>query len=138
MSQEKNHVQLNIKNKNKKLRRKKKQLSHPQPKKFKKKMKKKEKKKGRGKKAPKKKKTERIAHVQVCTWAFSSIKQLIFSLQFSPHFGEKTFLWAENTQASLFIFLSSYPTKHISKKFLFPFSFQSFPLTLFHIQTNTP
>ena len=59
MSQEKNHVQLNIKNKNKKLRRKIKQLSHPQPRNLKKKIKKKEKKKEEVRKHQKKKKKKK-------------------------------------------------------------------------------
>ena len=74
-----------------------------------------------------------------CTWAFSSIKQPIFSLQFSPHFREKTFWWArrENTLGPPFIFLSLHPTKHTPKKFFFPFSLQNFLSTLFLLQTNT-
>ena len=74
-----------------------------------------------------------------CTWAFSSIKQPIFSLQFSPHFREKTFWWArrENTLGPPFIFLSLHPTKHTPKKFFFPFSLQNFLSTLFRLQTNT-
>ena len=74
-----------------------------------------------------------------CTWAFSSIKQPIFSLQFSPHFGEKTFWWArrENILGPPFIFLPLHPTKHTPKKFFFPFSLQNFLSTLFRLQTNT-
>ena len=69
-------------------------------------------------KALKKKGTEWIANLQ----AFSSIKQLIFSLQFSSHFWEKTFWWTqrENTRTLPFIFLSPHPTKHTLKKFSAP------------------
>ena len=38
----------------------------------------------------------------------------------------------------LFIFILPHPTKHTLKKFLFLFSFQSFPSIIFHLQTNTP
>ena len=75
-----------------------------------------------------------------CTWAFSFIKQLIFFLQFSPYFGKKTFWWVrrENIQVLSFIFLPPHLTKHNLEKFSFPFSLQSFPSTIFHLQTNTP
>ena len=51
---------------------------------------------------------------------------------------ERTFwwVWGEYTWPLLFIFFSLYPTKHISKKFSFLFSLQSFSSTLFHLQTN--
>ena len=51
---------------------------------------------------------------------------------------ERTFwwVWGEYTWSPLFIFFSLYPTKHISKKFSFLFSLQSFSSTLFHLQTN--
>ena len=74
-----------------------------------------------------------------CIWAFLSIKKKFILTQFSLHFGEKTFWWArgENTWAPLFIFLHSYPLKHTPKKISSLFSFQNFPFTLFHLQTNT-
>ena len=74
-----------------------------------------------------------------CIWAFLSIKKKFILTQFSLHFGEKTFWWArgENTWAPLFIFLHSYPLKHTPKKIYSLFSFQNFPSTLFHLQTNT-
>ena len=64
---------------------------------------------------------------KLISWAFPS--------QFSPHFGERTFWWAqgENTWALPFIFLHLHLTKHTQKKFFFPFSLQGFPSTLFHL-----
>ena len=75
------------------------------------------------------------AHGYFCSFCSS-----IFFLQFSLYFGKKTFWWVreENTQAPPFTFLPLHRTKHTSKKFSFPFSLQSFPSTLFHLQTNTP
>ena len=69
---------------------------------------------------------------------FCPLGSPIFSLQFSLHFGEKTFKWARggNTQTPPFIFLPPHPTKYTPKKFSFPFSLQSFPSILFHLQTN--
>ena len=57
----------------------------------------------------------------------------------SPILG-RTFWWVrgENTYVLPFIFFPPHTTKHTSKKFLFPFFLQSFPSTLFHLQTNTP
>ena len=74
-----------------------------------------------------------------CIWAYLSIKKKFILTQFSLHFGEKIFWWArgENTWAPLFIFLHSYPLKHTPKKISSLFSFQNFPSTLFHLQTNT-
>ena len=67
-----------------------------------------------------------------CTWVFHPLTSSIFSLQLSPHFGEKTFWWAqrENIWIPLFIFLLPHSTKCTLQK--------SFPSTLFHLQTNTP
>ena len=63
---------------------------------------------------------------------FHQLSSLIFSPKFFPDFGEKTFCGAP------FIFLPPRPTKHTLKKFYFPFPLQSYPSTLFHLQTNTP
>ena len=88
------------------------------------------------------KKRVNLNKLAVCTytWAFLSIKQSIFFLQFSLHFREKTFWWArrENIWTLLSIFLPPYPTKYTPKKFSFPFSLKSFASTLFHLQTNIP
>ena len=75
----------------------------------------------------------------MCTWVFFSIKKKFIPTQFFLHFENKTFWWAwrENTWTPSFIFLPLYPTKHTLKKFSFLFSFQSFPSTLFYLQTNT-
>ena len=58
-----------------------------------------------------------------------------FSFQFSLHFRKKIFLWVmeENSWTPPFIFLPPHPTKHITKKFAFPFSLQSFLSILFHL-----
>ena len=66
-------------------------------------------KKNKGKKGKKKKK-KGTGHGHFCP-----LSSLIFSLQFSLHFREKTFWWAweENTQAPPFIFLPPHLTKHI-------------------------
>ena len=71
---------------------------------------------------------------------FHPLNSFIFSLQFSLHFGEKTFwlAWRKNTWAPSFIFLLLHPIKHTSKKSPFPFSLQNFSSILFHLQTNTP
>ena len=70
---------------------------------------------------------------------FCSLNSLIFSIQFSLHFWEKIFWWVqgENTRPHyLFSFLPTQP--NTLKKFSSPFSLQSFPSILFHLQTNTP
>ena len=71
---------------------------------------------------------------------FCLLNSFIFFLQFSLHFREKFFWWAqgENTQISLFIFLPPHPPNTLKKKNFFPFFLQSFSSTLFHLQTNTP
>ena len=53
--------------------------------------------------------------------------------------GEKTFwqTWGENTRAPLFIFLPPYSTKYIFKKFIFSFSFHSFPSIIFYLKKKT-
>ena len=64
---------------------------------------------------------------------FCPLSNLIFFLQFSLNFWEKTFWWArvKNIQTPLFIFLSPHSTKHTSKKFSFSFSLQSIhPISL--------
>ena len=75
-----------------------------------------------------------------CTCTFLSIKKKFIPTKFSLHFEEKTFWWAkgENTWVLSFIFLPSHPTKYTPKNISFLFSLQSFPFTLFHLQTNTP
>ena len=126
MFQKKKHIQFFLK-----------KLSRPGPRKSK------EKKKKKGNViVPKKKKKEGnwMKPMCTCTWTFFSIKKKCIPTQFSLHFGEKTFWWTqrENTSIPPFIFLPFHPTKHSLKKFSFPFSLQSFPSTLFHLQTNTP
>ena len=70
---------------------------------------------------------------------FCPLSNLIFSLQFSLHFGEKTFGDPKRKHSSPTIYFpSSPPNQTHSKKFSFPFSIQSFPFTIFHLQTNTP
>ena len=56
-----------------------------------------------------KKKKKRTKHGHFCP-----LRSLVFSLQFSLHFGEKTFWWVrrENTCTLQFIFLPPHPTKH--------------------------
>ena len=70
----------------------------------------------------KKKKKKELDELSICKCAyghFCLLNNLIFSLQFSLHFGEKTFWWAqgEDTQAPSFIFLPPYPIKHTPKSF---------------------
>ena len=93
-----------------------------------------------GEKEKKKNKGNLKKPMCTCTWVFLSIKKKFIPTQFSLHFGEKTFwwVWGENTWIPPFIFIPSYPAKHTPKRFFFPFSLQSFPSTLFHLQTNTP
>ena len=94
----------------------------------------------KAKQREKKKKKKDELPICNCTWAFLSIEQSIFFLQFSLYFREKTFWWArrKNIWTLLFIFLPPYPTKYTPKKFSFPFSLKSFASTLFHLQINTP
>ena len=79
------------------------------------------------------------AHVHVPMSIFVNKKKIHPHSIFSS-FWKKTFWLARggNTWTPPFIFLSSYPIKHTPKKFFFPFSFQNFPSTMFHLQTNTP
>ena len=92
---------------------------------------------GRGKKKNKGNLKSPCAHVHMGTFVN---KKKFIPTQFFPHFGKKIFWLArgENIWTPPFIFLPSYPIKHTPKKFFFPFSLQSFPYTMFHLQTNTP
>ena len=80
----------------------------------------KEKKNGRGN-MPRKGKEKKNLQRQCASihGHFRQLSNLIFSLKFSLHFGEKTFWWAqgEDTQAPSFIFLPPYPIKHTPKSF---------------------
>ena len=70
---------------------------------------------------------------------FCPLSNHIFSLQFSLHFGEKTFGDPKRKHLGPTIYFPpSPPNQTHSKKFFFSFSLQSFPFTLFHLQTNTP
>ena len=71
---------------------------------------------------------------------FCPLSSLIFSFQFSLHFGENTFVvdLGKKHLGSTIYFPSSPPNQIHSKKIFFPFSLQNFPSTLFHLQTNTP
>ena len=63
-----------------------------------------------------------------------------FSLQFSLHFGEKTFWWVkrENIWTSPFIFLPLHPTKHTLKSFHFHFLSKVFHLPYFTSKQTHP
>ena len=80
---------------------------------------------------PKKKKKGNGLDKPMCkyTWVFSSFTYQISPTQFSFYFEEKIFCWiqGENTWTLPIFFLSLPPTKHLPKKFSFPFSFQNFP-----------
>ena len=103
-----------------------------QPKKSKNEKKNKNKNNGSERSGKKKKNGARDRH-------FCPLSNHIFSLQFSLHFGEKTFGDPKRKHlGSTIYFPSSPPNQTHSKKFFFPFSLQSFPFTLFHLQTNTP
>ena len=71
---------------------------------------------------------------------FCPLSSLIFSFQFSLHFGETTFVvdLGKKHLGPTIYFPSSPPNQIHSKKIFFPFSLQNFPSTLFHLQTNTP
>ena len=60
-------------------------------------------------------------------------------LVFSPFWRENILMGPGRKHLDPTIYFpSSLLTKHTSKKFSFLFSLQSFPSTLFHLQTNTP
>ena len=68
---------------------------------------------------------------KLISWAFLS--------QFSLHFGEKFLVGPKTKHLSLIIYFPLSPSNQThSKNFSFQFSLQSFPFTLFHLQTNTP
>ena len=122
MSQEKNHVQLNIKNKNKKLRRKIKQLSHPQPRNFKKKIKKKEKKKKEeARKHQKKKKLNELPMCKCAHGHFHLLNSSFSPFSFLPILERKPF-YGQKILRSHYLF-SFFPTQlnTFQKSFYFHF-----------------
>ena len=86
----------------------------------------------------KKEKKKKLAKKNVrAFWA--NLVSKLFSIVFFFLFWWEKFWWAcrENTQAPPSIFFSPHQNKHTLKKFFFLVSFQSFPSTLFYLQTNT-
>ena len=76
-------------------------------------------------------------HVQVQKAIFIHFGASVFYPQFSPHFGEKTFWWAqEKTLGPYHIFFPlSLPTKHPLKLLSLHFSLLNFPSSLKSLQT---
>ena len=75
-----------------------------------------------------------------CTWAFLSKNNVqFFPSVFSPFWRENFLVKLGRKHLGFTIYFSSFPSNQThSKKFLFLFSLQSFPSTLFHLQINTP
>ena len=128
---------------NKKINNNKKKKQRPlfQEKKEKKKRKEKKKKKREATCLAKKKKKGKKERKKGTRYEhFCPLSSLIFSFQFSLHFGENTFVvdLGKKHLGPTIYFPSSPPNQIHSKKIFFPFSLQNFPSTLFHLQTNTP
>ena len=82
---------------------------------------------------------KKLDELLMCKCKFSSIKRPHFLPSvFSPFWGENILVGPRRKNPDPTIYFPSSPPNQIhSKKFSFSFSLQSFPSTLFHLQTNT-